>query len=68
MINHEIMKIEIKISAHTEEMSQMQSQKIRRMAYILHEAGFDVDVIWGNGEEKKYTQGRDFKLVVKKAS
>ena len=38
------MKIKIKVTA--EEMNQSQSQSIRRVATVLREHGFDVEIVY----------------------
>jgi len=38
------MKVEIKVSATEKELNQAQSQRLRRMANVLREAGFEVEI------------------------
>jgi hypothetical protein len=59
------MNIEIKVSVSMDDMSPIQSQKIRRMAYIMREAGFEVDVLWGCDNTAK---NKDMHLAVRRTA
>ena len=44
------MKITIEVSEAIADLTQARSQKIKRVASVLIEAGFKVDIIWGKKE------------------
>ena len=45
------MKIKIEVSKALADLPQEQSQKVKRVANVLREAGFEVDIVWK--EDKK---------------
>jgi len=49
--NKQAMKIKIEVSKALADLPQEQSQKVKRVANVLREAGFEVDIVWK--EDKK---------------
>ena len=46
------MEIKIEVSGSADSMTQANSQRIKRVASVLTEAGFKVEILWGVKKEE----------------
>ena len=45
------MEVKIEVSDRSDELTQADSQRIKRAANMLRDAGFKVEITWGKKEE-----------------